>query len=295
MKTCKILIVFLAFAMLGGCASIKVYRPPFEGKDQEEGIKVYSPKPYMLVARAGEDGKVISVNPVMLPDLSDPQFIRETVGIGHANLTLSVEGGILKSFGGDVDTKVPETIKEIGALATGYGTLVKTLSEAGKIDEEAAKLRKESIDTAKINAAIKIINSASNSIKAIVDDALTQNYRLTETQTGVLNKISENIKEIGKSIKSLFDNPDIDVNQFMLDEYAKSLREEAKKYGEEKDSLPPEATDKHPVRKILNDIGTAATMIASKPAAAPVFELYEVDNSKKGKGTTLKKIEIPVK
>ena len=69
-----------------------------------------------------EGGKVISVTPVMLPDLADPHYIRQTVGIGKANLSLAIEGGVLKSFGGDVDNNSSLKLsKRLGLLPQDMG------------------------------------------------------------------------------------------------------------------------------------------------------------------------------
>lgn len=284
MKINRIVIVVLAIFFLSGCASIKVYRP-LAAKDEEQGIKIFTPKPYIMVARAGEGGKVISVTPVMLPDLADPHFIRQTVGIGKANLTLGVEGGMLKSFGGDVDSKVPETIKEIGALATGYGTLVKTLSEAAKLDEEAGKIRREAVDTANIDAAIALINSASGEIDKIMAD--NESFNFTDGQKKSLDLINMTLKNIAKSIA----DPNKDKDQSVLDEYATKLVSAAVEFDKVSANFPKAASDKYPIASISAEVKAAAGKIASKQAAAPVFELYEVDNSK---GTTeLRKVSIP--
>lgn len=285
MKTSQILIAFLVFAILSGCASIKVYRPAADGKKEEQGIKVYTPKPYIVVARAGESGKVISVTPVMLPDLADPHFIRQTVGVGKVNLTLSVEGGMLKSFGGDVDTKVPESIKEIGSLASGYGALVKTLSEAAKIDADTAKLRREAIDTTNIKAAISLINSASGTIDKIL--TATQEFSLSDAQRNALKSMNKLLVDISKTL----DDPNKDNNQEVLDEYAAKLVATAVEFEKVSVNLPPEVSQKHSVASVSAEVRAAAGKIASKPAAAPVFDLYEVDNST-GK-TVLRKVAIP--
>ena len=91
MKAFQVAIVFLTVVILAGCSSIKVHRPLAKGDSKKEGIKVYPPKPYIVVARAGEGGKIISVTPVMLPDLSDPHYIQQTSGLGSANLSLEIE------------------------------------------------------------------------------------------------------------------------------------------------------------------------------------------------------------
>lgn len=284
MKTNQLLLVLFGIFFLSGCASIEVYRPSTT-KKKEQGIKIYTPKPYIIVARAGEGGKVISVTPVMLPDLADPHFIRQTVGLGKVNLTLGIEGGMLKSFGGDVDSKVPESIKEIGALATGYGTLVKTLSEAAKIDEETGKIRREAIDSANIDAAITLIDSARSTIDKII--AAKGEFNLSEEQQKSLESINTTLGSISKSLT----DPNKDKDQSVLDEYANRLVDAAVAFEKISANFSKAASDKYPIASISAEIKAAASKIASKKAAAPVFDLYEVDNSK---GITeLKRVSIP--
>ena len=191
------------FAM--GCAAIKVTRP---GKPaDQQGFKVYAPKPYILVARAGEAGKVISVSSLILPDLVDPHLVRQQVGMGKANLTFTIENGVLKTFGGDVDSKIPETLKEIGGLATSYGTLVQNLATAGKTREETANLRRESADLSKREAAAEKAKSAAKTIDDIIKDGQgisSDQKRTLEAWRDGLLATANAVVAIGQHVRHIF-------------------------------------------------------------------------------------------
>lgn len=292
MKSLKIIIVLVTVIFLSGCSSIKVYRSQDADDPKKQGIKAYPPKPYIVVARAGENGKIISVTPVMLPDLSDPHYIRQISGLGSANLTLGIEGGVLKTFGGNVDTKIPETITSIGGLATSYGALVKSLSEAGKLDEEGNKLRRETADTEKISATIGLIESANDTINEI-KAGNPNDYKLSKNQTDTLTNVSSILEETAAALQILIDNPNVDKDQDVLDEHVKKLFAAATAFEKVAAGFPEDVAKKHSRSSVTAEIRAGASKIKSKPVAVPVFDLYEIDNSDPNGITVLKKVTIP--
>ena len=112
-----------------GCAKLEFY-------DNEKltgtptGIKFYQPKPYLLVVRTDKSDKPIEVSITYLPDYSKPTYVKLESGWGNAELSLSMENGILKSVGQKTDTKIPETITALSAIPS--AVLPKTLPKPPK-------------------------------------------------------------------------------------------------------------------------------------------------------------------
>lgn len=273
----KSILLFFLVLLLGGCASIEIERTG--GK----GFKVYAPKPYILMARAGEGGKVISVTPVMLPDLADPHYVRQTSGIGKANLTFTVENGLLKQFGGDVDSKIPETLKEIGGLATSYGALAKALAEAGKTRAETAKLREEGLDVTKLNAAAAKFQSAAGQM----DKLIKGGSGLSADQAGALAGWKDTLVSLAKTLT----NPNIDLDQALLDDLAKKANAVADAFEKASANYPEALRQDVSATTVPVEIRAGVKEIASKPAETPVFELYEVKQDQHG--TTLVRVPLP--
>ena len=143
------LMVMVVAGAISGCAGLKFYdNPKLIGP--ETGVKCYYAKPYLLVTStsttssdqstvggkkssskddgtktAGTDGGTktssnkADVSVIYLPDLTNPVYARMKSGYGTADLSLSLEGGMLKSVGQKTDTKIPETITALGSIVKG--------------------------------------------------------------------------------------------------------------------------------------------------------------------------------
>ncbi|TSA39190.1 MAG: hypothetical protein D4R64_00625 [Porphyromonadaceae bacterium] len=119
MTTSKIsacLLSFGIFILLTNCASVKFFND--EGLKNETGLRVYSPKPYLLVEYQTTKTQSVKTSIIYLPDLSDPQYIKLKPGIGSSALKLELNNGILTSYGLTTDTKMPETLGKITDLLT---------------------------------------------------------------------------------------------------------------------------------------------------------------------------------
>ena len=119
--------------LLTGCASVKFYN---DGSlKNETGLKIYSPKPYLLVEYQTAKTGPVKTSIVYLPDLSDPQYIKWKPGIGSSALKLELNNGILTSFGLNTDTKMPETLGKITDLLTkstsSIADAIRTQAEGG--------------------------------------------------------------------------------------------------------------------------------------------------------------------
>jgi hypothetical protein len=274
MKSLHSLIPLVAALLLGGCASIQVDR--IDHPTEKQGFKVYPPKPYILMARAGDGGKVISVTPVMLPDLSDPHIISQKTGIGSANLSFTVENGTLKTFGGVVDSKVPETIKEVGGLVTGYGALVKSLADAGKVKAETEGLRKESADRTQLNTANANFKSAADSIGEILVGS-----GLSTAQKSELGNWKSSIEGVMKLVDDPATTPAV------LNETAIKLNTVAGDFEKASTNYPTDLKNAKSTASVPAELRAGTKLIAIKTPDAPVFELYEVKQDANGTSLVL--------
>ena len=107
---------FGIFILLTSCASVKFFND--EGLKNETGLRVYTPKPFLLVEYRNTKTESVRTTIVYLPDLTKPQYIKPKPGIGSNALKLEITNGFLTSYGLTTDTKIPETLGKITDLLT---------------------------------------------------------------------------------------------------------------------------------------------------------------------------------
>lgn len=107
----------LAAAAVSGCAGFE-FRSDAALTGAEQGLKLYTPKPYVLVARQGGETKPVDVSIVYLPDLAHPYYAKARSGWGSSNLTMKVTDGMLTEFGQQVDSNAAATLTSVGSLLT---------------------------------------------------------------------------------------------------------------------------------------------------------------------------------
>jgi hypothetical protein len=124
----KIVLILCLTALASACASVEVFKD--EGLSQKTGLRVYGAKPYLLVARTDAKDKPVEVSVVYLPDLANPQYIKQTSGLGSSELKLILSNGMLASFGSNIDPALAESLKGLGSLLSGgaevLGKILKT-------------------------------------------------------------------------------------------------------------------------------------------------------------------------
>jgi len=104
---------------LTSCASVQFYNDA--GLTQKSGLKIYPPKPYLLVERSPGTDVNIKTSIVYLPDTQNPTYVKVVPGLGSSDLQLELENGMLKSYGLTTDSKIPETISAVTELLTAAG------------------------------------------------------------------------------------------------------------------------------------------------------------------------------
>jgi hypothetical protein len=179
----KTLILITCITLFSSCAGVQFYKDA--DLKNETGIKVFSPKPYLLVSRTNAKDKPVEISINYLPDLSAPQYVKMNSGLGSSNITFSLKDGMLVTYGLTTDSKIPETISSIAGLLTGASGSYKTIAEALKIREDTKQLRKESIDTGILkDISKKIVNVISDFNKKLIPaepkTALTGNQEDTK-------------------------------------------------------------------------------------------------------------------
>lgn len=107
----------LAAAAVSGCAGFEFRSGPALDS-AEQGLRLYTPKPYVLVARQGGDSKPVDVSIIYLPDLAHPYYAKARSGWGSSNLTMKVTDGMLTEFGQQVDSNAAATLTSVGSLLT---------------------------------------------------------------------------------------------------------------------------------------------------------------------------------
>lgn len=131
-KRIFILLCLFISMLMSNCATVKFFSD--EGLKNETGLRVYSPKPYLLVEYMTTKTGSVKTSIVYLPDLSDPQYIKIQPGIGSSALKLELSNGILTSYGLTTDTKIPETLGKITDLLTKSASSIADVTRS-KTDE----------------------------------------------------------------------------------------------------------------------------------------------------------------
>ncbi|MEM6568090.1 MAG: hypothetical protein AAF957_06745 [Planctomycetota bacterium] len=110
-------IALLVAALLSGCASVR----SLDQDGNRRGFEYFPAKPYLLVetTKEGPRARVIT-----LPDVTRPRYIRHKGGWGSVEFSFEMAGGMLTSFNQAQDSKGPETIAAVGAVASGIGSVV---------------------------------------------------------------------------------------------------------------------------------------------------------------------------
>ena len=106
--------VIVAACALTACAGVRVYSDP--ALTHETGVKVFAPKPYLLVARTGAKASPVQLSVVYLPDTTDVSYIRQQRGWGSNELGVGIQNGMLVQLGSKSDARVGDGTGAIADL-----------------------------------------------------------------------------------------------------------------------------------------------------------------------------------
>ncbi|MFN6087595.1 MAG: hypothetical protein ACK47E_02495 [Cyclobacteriaceae bacterium] len=190
MKT-NLLAILTLTVILSGCATVKFYSD--KELTKESGIEFYSPKPYLIVEKNPAKDVSMKMSIVYLPDFNNPKYAKLKTGFGSSDLKLSLENGIITSYGITSDSKIPETITAIGGLVSGIGTSYKSLAEAIDLLKEDTKEVEQSGDVRSMNDAKEIIEVVKKEIEK--EQNKTGNH-ITEIQKRKLSTVKDSLISI---------------------------------------------------------------------------------------------------
>src|SRR5258705_4732278 len=107
--------IFLVGAVywLTACANVTFHSDAALTK--QTGLKYYTAKPYLLVGPTGNKDAPYKAEIISLPDLEHPTYAVYHPGWGQHIFSLAVSStGSLSSYVQTADTKIPDTIADIG-------------------------------------------------------------------------------------------------------------------------------------------------------------------------------------
>ena len=193
-----IIFILIIAALLSGCAKVKFYSGPDIKNEKETGLKFYSAKPYLLVARTGAKDKPIEVSVVYLPDLQNPQYAYYRAGMGSNKMSMALANSMLTSYGYDTDPKIAETLGALASLGTASGGVVKALAEAQKLRAEAAQVRAEA-SAEEIRRAADIVKEVAKDLRESVE---IMGARLNMTAQGEAKAIATELDGIAAALEA---------------------------------------------------------------------------------------------
>lgn len=267
MKTKVILMLAITALATSSCARMTFYKTP-DLSGEETGIKFYTPKPYLLVARTGNKDKPVEVQIIYLPDLSDARYAKPTAGYGSADISVTLSNGMLTNFGSKTDATIP-------ALMTALGGFDQAIATASKIRKETDLLHPQA-GVNYTDYGTSLINVATD-LRTAMGKAQGQILTRNEKESG--EKIAKNIEESGQLLKG----PGGEQNLLSV---LTNLRSASKTWGENIATSPASAVDGKFIRdqldRLKSELDRIIKAITPKKEPESAFALYEIDNSKAG-------------
>jgi hypothetical protein len=261
------MMAILVVTCVSGCARFAFYSDA-NLSGVETGVKFYTPKPYLLVARTGSKDKPNDISVIYIPDLSHPIYAKPMVGIGANNLTLALSNGILTTLGQQTDSKIPELLTALGGFATSVATARKTSREASLLTPQAAPdYSQVSIDLAKIASDLSNLIAQGKATKTLTELEM-------QAATGIVNALTGASQLLSDPTKAELNVPSVVVNlKSALDIWSKQIQEaSAGTKGIELQIRSQITTLKGKAQQILSKL-------APMEPGETEFSLYEIDNS----------------
>jgi hypothetical protein len=267
MRTVRLVALLSLALVLSSCARMQFYTKP-DLSGEETGIKFFTPRPYLLVARTGSEEKPVDVQVLYLPDLSKPIYAKASPGYGSADVNITLSNGMLTNFGAKTDSN-------IAGLLTALGTLDKDLATAGKTRKETGLLVP--------NAGVNYTEQGTVLVKIATDLKAT-------TAKAPLTELTQNEKDAGAELAGQIDSagkllmgPAGEQNLLTaLTNLKTASKSWSDRIGKSKATAgPPGLRDV--LDRLKTELDGVITKISPKAEDPPTFTLYEIDNSS---GTT---------
>ena len=263
MSTVQLVALLSLALVLSSCARMQFYtRPDLSG--EETGIKFFTPRPYLLVARTGSEEKPVDVQVLYLPDLSKPIYAKASPGYGSADVSIALSNGMLTAFGSKTDSN-------ISGLLTALGGLDKDLASASKTRKETGLLVP--------NAGINYTEQGTILVKVATDLKAT-------TAKAPLSELTQNEKDAGAEISGQIDSagqmlmgPGGEQNLLAaLTNLKAASKAWSERIGKAKPGpVPPGVRDV--LDRLKTELDGVVATLSPKPEDPPTFTLYEIDNS----------------
>lgn len=182
MKTHILFLSVIFILFVSSCARVQIYKDKKAKCKHKIPIKVYQPKPYLLVEYNPAKDVKIKTSFIYLPDLANPLYLKQKGFIGSSSLEFSLANGQLASFGATSDSKIPEMITAIGSLA-GLVEAFKNGDDSGGLQNASTEILK------KLDSKLALIEHYINNYNLPAGLALDAGQ--TSTQNNILSEIGK--------------------------------------------------------------------------------------------------------
>ena len=121
---------FAAASILTGCAGLTF------GPESTDALTYYDPKPYLFISTAADcvsTATIISVPETKRGVSFKPEY-------GTADLSVTLNGGMITAVGQKTDSKIPETLSSVATLATAVGGLARSAAPQEVACKPSARL-----------------------------------------------------------------------------------------------------------------------------------------------------------
>lgn len=257
----KYLLMGLLVGPLIGCARVAFYSDAkFEHKIT--GVKFYTPKPYLLIARTGAKDKPVEISIVYLPDLANPSYARPIAGLGSSDLAMSFTNGMLSSYGEKTDSKIPELISALGSFTGSAAQAAQTFAAQAGVDYTAQGRRLQGIAA---DLRIQLDEARKKGILTLGELQIGEAIQQTLARSGEMllgPGGSSNLLTVIANVKQALKNWD-------------EIRGPST-VSSEQSILANIAADKAQASSLLDELVKSSSVPSE---SAPSFSLYEIDNT----------------
>jgi hypothetical protein len=255
-------LVGLLVGLLIGCARVAFYSDP-EFEHKITGVKFYTPKPYLLIARTGAKDKPVDISIVYLPDLANPSYARPIAGLGSSDLAMSFTNGMLSSYGEKTDSKIPELISALGSFTGSAAQAAKTFAAQAGVVYTAQGQRLQGIAD---DLRIQLDQARKKEILTLGELQTGEAIQQTLAQSGEMllgPEASSNLLTVIANLKQA------------LSDWSQ-IRAPSTTLSSEQSVLANLAADKEQTALLLDEL----VKWSSAPSeSAPSFSLYAIDNT----------------
>lgn len=151
-----------ACTLVAACGHIAIYDSADPATRRNVGLEVYTPRPYIMVARTKAKDNPVAVSVVYLPDLQNPRYVHLQPGfIGTSKLGVTVNNGMVTGLNAETDSQIDD-------LLTAYGGLATSLAEAAKMRDDIDAQQQLRNQASQLPAAVQALADTITDLDAIL-------------------------------------------------------------------------------------------------------------------------------